>query len=40
MSIGKGLNDKTPLEVAATIMRAEITIVELDPETIAKETAR
>jgi hypothetical protein len=40
MAIGKELNDKTPLEVAATIMRAEITIVELDPETIAKETAR
>jgi hypothetical protein len=40
MAIGKGLNDKTPLEVAATIMRAEITIVELDPETIAKEAAR
>jgi hypothetical protein len=37
MAIGKGLNDTTPLEVAATIMRAENTIVDLDPEIIAKE---
>jgi len=40
MAIGKKLNDTTPLEVAATIMLAENTIVDLDPETIAKETAR
>jgi hypothetical protein len=40
MAIGKGLNDTTPLEVAATIMWAENTIVDLDPATIAKETAR